>query len=177
MRRVGEDWNGPSLSVQMRAAGVHDADMTKAFRNFVVAREGALERVAERDPVTESCKSRTSERLNVAEFVGLPLKISTWVRNGDSVLYITIPLSALKPYGSVVPASLLEILVDACRAVHARTPLLAAVIGEEALFGAAMLDLWELEKRPKRGDPGTLVPDSQGKLIWSPDTPISVVGT
>jgi hypothetical protein len=87
-----------------------------------------------------------------------------------------VVLRAIKAQGPVVREALIDGFVGACRAVHTIVPLQAAVIGEEALVAAALLDLWKMGKGPQPGDPGTLWPDPRGELRWFPGTPISLVG-
>lgn len=174
--RDPQEWHGPTLAVQMRAAGRRDAEMADAFRRFVRESGGIIEEVANREPVAETCTSHTYERLSFAGYEQLPVRVTTWLRSEDSVLYLNIPLSALKRYGSVVPDALIEGFVGVCRAVHTSVQLQVAVIGEEARVAAAVLDLWEMGQGPKHGSAGTLWPEADGELKWFPDAPLSLAG-
>ena len=80
----------------------------EAFRRFVRERGGSVEEVAHRQPVTETCTSHTYDRLSFAGYEQLPVRVTTWLHSGDSVLYLNIPLSALTAYGSVVPGALVD---------------------------------------------------------------------
>src|SRR5215210_3955821 len=92
-----EEWNGPTLAVQMRAAGLQDAAMAAAFDEFLRAKGVELEDVGRSKPVVESCTSKAFKRLTLPGVGRVPIRIATWLSDGDSVLYINIPLRAFRP--------------------------------------------------------------------------------
>lgn len=117
------------------------------------------------------------ELVSIAEYTDVPVRLVLWQLDDDDVIYANIPLSALKHYGSVVRDDLIEELVQLGRAVASNVPLRAGVIGEEAIVGAALLDLWQTSRGPVVGDPGTLWPVGD-TLEWFPleyDIPLDSV--
>lgn len=171
-RTLPPGWEGPSLSIQVRTAGTHAEDLVESFRRELRARSGTQERIGEADPVAESARSRSYERWGIEGFEPLSMTIAAFERETDDVLVANIALRPLKKYGLVLPNELIDVLVDACRGVHASHPLRVGVIGEEARVASVLLELWEEGQRPAEGDPGTLWPDGHGNLIWFPGPPV-----
>jgi hypothetical protein len=148
--------------------------MAEIFAGSVLGDDGKRDIVDVREPVSEGGTARSYERWR---FAGLDLAIvlGTWLTRGDSVLEANVQLASLRGLAPALPDELVQTFVDACRAVHAKVPLKAAVVGEEVAVGSALLDLWEQGQQPVEGDSGTLWPDDKGGLTWYPGPSVSLI--